>query len=117
MSGATEEKNDDQSIRQSEPKANDDCCRCVCSRASSRMADPVDPAELPAKPSRTWPRVHMLGVTAASLVIMMWGTEMPWPVVAALCGLIAWSMTLHVAGRTLDIKSLLDTIKTVGTRR
>ena len=117
MSGATEERNDDQSIEKSEPKADDCCCHRVCNRRSSRVVDPVDPAELPVKPSRTWPRVHMMGVTMASLVIMMWGTEMPWPVVAALCGLIAWSMTLHVAGRTLDIKALLDTIKTVGTRR
>lgn len=71
------------------------------------MADPVTPQA----PSRLWPRVHMMGVTLGSFGVLIAGVNLPWPAVAAVCALIGWSLSLHVAGRTLDLKSVLEVVK------
>lgn len=71
------------------------------------MVDPVTPQA----PSRLWPRVHMMGVTLGSFAVLVSGVALPWPAVAAVCALIGWSLSLHVAGRTLDLKSVLEVVK------
>ena len=77
---------------------------------------PVPALELAPGPSRFWPRLHMMGVSAGCFALLLLGVDLPWPAVLALCGLVGWSLSLHVAGRTLDLKALLDVAKE-GLRR
>ena len=58
----------------------------------------------------------MMGVSAGSFALLLLGVDLHWPAVTALAGLIGWSLSLHVAGRTLDLKALLDVVKE-GVRR
>lgn len=71
---------------------------------------------LPREPSRFWPRLHLMGTTAGAFALLLVGVELPWPAITALCALVAWSLALHVAGRTLDLKHLMDTVQKVVDR-
>lgn len=73
-------------------------------------------APIPQEPSRVWPRVHMIGATAATFALLWRAPDLPDPVAYAGFGLIAWSLFLHVRGRSDDIKTIAEVAREVVKR-
>lgn len=67
-------------------------------------------------PSRWAPRLHLIGVSAGGLSLAWRAIETGyahWTVLSILIGLVAWSLSVHAAGRSFDLKTVRDIIRAV----
>ncbi|NNG04970.1 MAG: hypothetical protein HKM95_12835 [Inquilinus sp.] len=70
----------------------------------------------PKGPSRWAPRLHLLGVSGGAAVLAWRVIETGyshWTPLAALGALAAWSLSVHAAGRSFDLKTVRDIVRAV----
>lgn len=72
---------------------------------------------LPRQPSRWRPALHLMGVSAGALSMPAWAGGADWRLVAVAAALTAWSLALHVYGRTLDVRAIVDGLARILGRR